>query len=213
MNLFRHKGNQPTGQGREKEMFRHINSLRLARPLFFLGAAALIAWSLILFASGCGGGGTEATAGATGTTAPISPTTLTATTSTSAGVTVPPAPSPAPSPAPAPAAAAALRIVDYSVNPNSVHASAPLTCTVTVEGEATSVRMGLTGPSGSTSQTVNLTRGSTSGGITTWSSVTTAPVTVGGWRFGATAVAADGTEVIPDAGGLSASLLPFEVIP
>ena len=196
---------------------RAVSLKKKGKATAFLAAAALAALPALPAALGCNGGEeTTDTSGTTHTTPPISQTILTATTPTSSGITVPPPPSqsqpPAPSPSPQ-AAPAPLRIVDYSVDPNSVHAGAALSCIVTVEGEAAAVRMGLTGPSGSTPQTVNLTRGSTSGGITTWSAVTTAPVTVGGWRFGATAVATDGTEVIPNAGGLSASLLPFEVIP
>jgi len=161
--------------------------------------------TLLLIVSGCG----DEQTGSTGTvkTTTTTKTTPTNTYSPETTVQVPQTPTPGAG------GATALRIVDYAVDPDPVHAGAPLTCMVTVEGTATSVRMGLTGPSGSTSQTVNLVEGTTVGGVTNWTATVAAPVTVGGWRFGATAVAADGTEVIPDAGGLSASLLPFEVIP
>ena len=174
---------------------------------------ALILALILLFAYGCGGDeqGTTAATGTTATTPATVGTTATATPMVPSGSTVEVPPPPPPATVPAPPTAP--KIIDYRVDPNTVHAGAALTCTVTVEGEAVSVRMGLTGPSGSVPQTVNLVKGATGGGITTWSAVTTAPATVGGWRFGATATAADGTEVIPEAGGLSASLLPFEVIP
>lgn len=190
---------------------------RLTGKILIICITAALGFA-VLSAAGCGGGEGATTADTTAQTS--TRTTPTATTKTSMDTTVEapaaaPAISPAPEPAPAPATPAAtpLKIIDYNVDPNTVHAGAPLTCTVTVQGEAVNVFMGLTGPSGSTPQTVYLVKGATSGGVTTWSEVATAPAMPGGWRFGATAVAGDGTEVIPDAGGLSASLLPFIVIP
>lgn len=189
--------------------------------LIALTLALLLLTAFILGASVCGddqdqGGTDTATTVRTNTSATQTATTNTGMNNT---VEVPPAPAatPAPAPEPSPDAGGAgstpLRIIDYAIDPNMVHAGAPLTCMVTVEGTATAVTMGLTGPSGSVSQTVNLTEGTTVGGVTNWTATVAAPAMVGGWRFGATAIAADGTEVIPDAGGLSASLLPFEVIP
>jgi len=190
----------------------------------FRAAALLTATFLLMLTtvfmaaiSGCGDDEKQDTSsnGSTAKTSTKAATSIPGSTGMDTTVEVPPSPepSPSPSPAPAPGPVMPLRIIDYNVVPNMVSAGAPLACTVTVEGEATQVIMGLTGPSGSVSQTVNLIAGSTSGGITTWSAVTTAPATVGGWRFGARATAADGTEVLPGAGGLSASLLPFEVVP
>jgi len=161
---------------------------------------------LLLIVSGCG----DEQTGSTGTVKTATSTTKTTPTNTYSPETTVQVPQ---TPSSGAAGATALRIVDYAVDPDPVHAGAPLTCMVTVEGTATSVRMGLTGPSGSTPQSVTLAEGTTVGGVTNWTATVAAPMTVGGWRFGATAVAADGTEVIPDAGGLSASLLPFEVIP
>lgn len=165
--------------------------------------------------SGCGDDEKQdaASNGITAKTGTSSATSPAGNTGMDTTVEVPPSPKPAPEPSPAPETVMPLRIIDYNVVPNTVSAGAPLACTVTVEGEATAVIMGLTGPSGSVSQTVNLVAGPTSGGITTWTAVTNAPSMVGGWRFGARAIASDGTEVLPDAGGLSASLLPFEVVP
>lgn len=184
--------------------------------LVALTLALLLPAAFILSASGCGDDQNQNGTG-TSTIASTGTTTKTATTNTNLNntVEVPPAPAPAPEPSPDAGGAGStpLRIVDYAVDPNTVHAGAPLTCMITVEGTAIAVHMGLTGPSGSVSQTVNLTEGTTVGGVTNWTATVTAPATPGGWRFGATAVATDGTEVIPDAGGLSASLLPFEVVP
>lgn len=193
----------------------NINSIK--RNAIFSAGACLAAVLLTLAVDGCGDdnqGGTTSTAATVKTSTSTTPTTSTKS-SMDSTVEVPPspAPTPAPSPSPAPGASTPLKIVDYDVYPNTVHAGAPLTCMVTVEGTATAVTMGLTGPSGSVSQTVNLTEGAIIGGVTNWTATVTAPTTPGGWRFGATATAMDGTEVIPDAGGLSASLLPFEVIP
>ena len=162
--------------------------------------------------SSCGDDETRDTS-STGTTAKTNTSTATTGTGMDTTAEVPPSPEPAPSPSPTPAPAVPLTIVFYAVDPDPVHAGTPLTCMVSVEGTAAAVTMGLTGPYGSTSQTVHLVEGTTVGGVTNWTATVTAPATPGGWRFGATAIAMDGTEVIPDAGGLSASLLPFEVIP
>ncbi|MBI5869626.1 MAG: hypothetical protein HZB44_01525 [Actinobacteria bacterium] len=186
-----------------------------AVSLLFIAILVLILAVFAVGAGGCGGDEKQDTSsnGTTAKTSTGSSTSPAGNTGMDTTVEVPPSPKPEPEPSPAPEPVMPLRIIDYNVVPNTVSAGAPLACTVTVEGEATAVIMGLTGPSGSVSQTVNLVAGPTSGGITTWSAVTTAPPMVGGWRFGARAIASDGTEVLPDAGGLSASLLPFEVVP
>lgn len=165
----------------------------------------------MLLAAGCGDdqqGSTTDTA-STSTAATVNTATATTLVSPDTSVEVPPEPPPSSGAA----AAAPLKIVFYDVDPNTVHTGAPLTCMVTVEGDAAQVIMGLTGPSGSISQTVNLAQGTTVGGVTNWTATVAAPAMPGGWRFGARAIAPDGTEVLPEAGGLSASLLPFEVIP
>ncbi len=194
-----------------KSSYKHfLPGLLITISLFSLIAVVLMT------ASGCDGDQTTTSTGTTGTITSSAKTNFTSTaaamnTNTSSAVETPPAP--APSTLGDEASTVPLKIVDYAVDPNTVHAGAPLTCMVTVEGTATAVSMGLTGPSGSTSQTVSLIQGTTVGGVTNWTATVAAPTTPGGWRFGATAVATDGTEVIPDAGGLSASLLPFEIIP
>lgn len=192
---------------------------RLVRPralsLLFASILVLVLAVSAVGAGGCGDDEKQDTgsSGITAKTGTGSATSPVGNTGMDTTVDVPQSPKPAPEPSPTPGPVKPLRIIDYNVVPNTVSAGAPLACTVTVEGEATAVIMGLTGPSGSVSQTVNLVAGPTSGGITTWTAVTTAPSMVGGWRFGARAIASDGTEVLPDAGGLSASLLPFEVVP
>lgn len=200
-----------SGESRKNHIY--MMRLRVAALLAVILPVMLIAASAVIV-SGCGDDNDQDTS-STGTTAKTSTKTATTSTGMDSTVEVPPSPEPAPAPAPAPSPAPAvpLKIVFYAVDPNTVHAGAPLTCMVSVEGTATAVTMGLTGPSGSVPQTVNLAEGTTVGGVTNWTATVAAPVTPGGWRFGATAVAIDGTVVIPDAGGLSASLLPFEVIP
>lgn len=190
-------------------------SRAIKRHIGLVVAAGALAASLILLAGGCGGeegSTTQNGAGARSSTINTDTAAAGATSVKTTGIPQGPGAGGSPGDSRAPNSAA-LIIIDYSVDPDPVQAGAPLTCTVTVQGDATQVIMGLTGPSGSTPQTIHLMPGATEGGITTWSNVTTAPFTTGGWRFGATALAPDGSEVIPDAGGLSASLLPFEVIP
>lgn len=210
---------QLADKGDEMERDSRKSRERLVRhqavSLLFVAVLALLMAVFAAGLAGCGDDEKQETSsnGVTAKTGTSSATSPAGNTGMDTTVEVPPSPKPSPEPSPAPEPVMPLRIIDYNVVPNTVSAGAPLACTVTVEGEATAVIMGLTGPSGSVSQTVNLIPGPTSGGVTTWSAVTTAPPMVGGWRFGARAIAADGTEVLPDAGGLSASLLPFEVVP
>jgi cytoskeletal protein RodZ len=93
---------------------------------------------------------------------------------------------------------ASVTITERSVSPTSVEASHTLTLTAKVQGKADKVQMKLVGTGSVTySKVYNLTKGTTTGGITTWSRKVTAPGKLGVYRYYATAYVGSKTTVMP----------------
>jgi hypothetical protein len=83
---------------------------------------------------------------------------------------------------------AGVTITERTVSPASVEASHSLTLTAKVQGKADKVQMKLVGTGSVTySKVYNLTKGTTTGDITTWSRKVTAPGKLGVYRYYATA--------------------------
>jgi cytoskeletal protein RodZ len=82
----------------------------------------------------------------------------------------------------------AVTITERTASPASVDASHSITLSAKVQGAADKVQMKVVGTGTiSYSKTYNLTKGTTTGGITTWSRKVTAPGKLGVYRYYATA--------------------------
>ncbi len=81
-----------------------------------------------------------------------------------------------------------VKVTERSVSPTSVEANKALTLTAKVQGRADKVQMKILGPSGGGySKVYNLVRGTSSGGVDTWTRAVTAPSKAGTYRYFATA--------------------------
>lgn len=154
------------------------------------------------FFLGRGGGDEKASTGTTPTATQTTPTQTQAQTETVVTVTVP-AETPPAEEAPEPPATAAVEIVEQSINPANVGRGGPIAITVRTKGDVLGVKMDINGPQ---PMNVDLNRGPTVNGITTWALATNAPGVVGLYRYSAKASAAGGSTV-------EAPISTFTVVP
>lgn len=96
-----------------------------------------------------------------------------------------------------------VEILEQSINPSTVSRSVPIAISVRTRGDVTGVRMEITGPQDSS---VELNRGPTINGVTSWAAPSSSPGVVGLYRYSAKASAGDGSTV-------EAPVSTFTVVP